>query len=215
MFQIIKVFSVIGLVFFMLGEVQSQNDWELVSSGQNIEVYTKNNSHSGLKEVRVKVVFDASVETLMKELNDVSSYKDWVYKCNVSKKLQKNGKNDYIYYTESQMPALIDNRDLIVHSRQWTDEQGVTWSVSKSKARFVPEEAGIVRVTDFESMWKIKPLEDGRTLVDYTVSTDPGGNLPNWVINLGITVGPVKTMKNLQKRLGEKKYRMLASKLNK
>ena len=215
MFQIIKAFSVVGLFFFLSNEVQSQDSWELVSSEQNIEVFTKKNNQSGLKEVRVKVVFDSSIETLMKELNDVSSYTEWVYKCNVSKKLEKNNNQDYVYYTESQMPALIDNRDLIVHSRQWTDEYGVTWSVSKSKPHFVPEETGIVRVTDFESKWKIQSLSDGRTLVDYTVSTDPGGNLPNWVINMGITVGPVKTMKNLQKRLGEKKYKLLASKLKK
>jgi hypothetical protein len=71
---------------------------------------------------------------------------------------------------------------------------------------YKPEVEDIVRIRAFESSWEITPNNDGTVYIDYTAKTDPGGNIPAWIINLGIATGPVKTMEKLAEVVQDPKY---------
>ncbi|MCL4557657.1 MAG: hypothetical protein M1491_03360 [Deltaproteobacteria bacterium] len=51
--------------------------------------------------------------------------------------------------------------------------------------------------------WELTPLDNNRTLATYTVFADPGGLIPDWIINLGTTQTLPDVIKSLRKRVKE------------
>ena len=189
------------LFFAFASNIFAQNfaksDWKLKTEKGNLKVFTRDNSESEVKEIRIQTSVNAPIEKVLAVLNDVSNYKNWVYKSIDSKKVKIISKNEYYYYSLSDFPFPIADRDLVIHSRQWKDEKtGIYHSQSKAISDSNVElKKGIIRITEFDSHWKIIPQADGTVAIDYVALTHPGGKLPVWVVNLGITKGPVETMK--------------------
>ncbi len=51
--------------------------------------------------------------------------------------------------------------------------------------------------------WELVPLDKGRTLVTYTLFTDPGGSVPDFLINLGTNVTLPGVIEAVRKRVKE------------
>ena len=57
--------------------------------------------------------------------------------------------------------------------------------------------------------WLFKPLKKykgKKTWVSFTMHSDPGGNIPNWLINMISKVIPRKTIQNIRKMVKTKQY---------
>ncbi|MEM6966352.1 MAG: START domain-containing protein [Bacteroidota bacterium] len=187
---------VVGFSSNLLGQNFDKTDWKLKTTKGKLKVYTRNNEHSDFKEIRITTTVSSSAEKIISVLNDVAGYHKWVFKCMGAKKIKVISSNDYYYYTKSDFPFPITDRDLVVRSTQWTDEAtGFIFSHSKAVPKMKGDEKGFIRIPEFDSYWKLMPQPDGTINIDYVAVTDPGGNLPAWVVNLGITKGPVETMK--------------------
>lgn len=190
--------------FFFTPKLYGQNfgktDWKLKTSKGNLDVYTRKNKTSNVKEIRIRTSLNASLENVSKILDDVSNYPKWVFKCMEAKKIKINSSSDYFYYAKYDFPFPIVDRDIVVHTKQWKDEKtGALFSNSKATTLATsPEKKGVVRITVLDAYWKITPKSDGTLDIDYIAKTDPGGKLPAWIINLGITKGPIETMKRFR-----------------
>jgi len=57
----------------------------------------------------------------------------------------------------------------------------------------------------FNGHWKFSKLEDNKVEVEYSGLTNPGGLVPAWVINMVALDVPYKSLRNLQKILGQGK----------
>lgn len=201
--KITKIFLVGIFLHFsfcsLLLAQENADKWELAVKEGNIKVYTRDVSHSSIKEVRIKAKFDIDMNAFIEVLNDVSSYNKWVYKCNNPKQIFLKNTNDICYYIQSDLPFPLSDRDLVVRSKQWRDEMNNSYHThSVTMPNIVDEKDGIVRIQYYESFWNIHQGKDGFLYIDYRVITDPGGFLPAWLVNMAITQGPMKTMKNLE-----------------
>ncbi len=194
---------IILFIFSLPNIISAQSSpWELTTSKNDIEVFTRTNSDCKIKEIRIQTLIKTNLDNLFTVLQDVAEYPSWVYKGAHSKLLERLDENTFYYYTASNFPFPFSDRDLVVLSKKWYDENTATWhSFSKAQPDYLPEEGGMVRIQAFESRWKIKDLGNGTVQIDYEATTDPGGMLPAWIINLGITTGPTKTMTALKEKL--------------
>ncbi len=177
--------------------------WRLTTKDEGIEVYTRKTKNSAFKEIRIKLVIEAPMDEFLHTLNDADHYGDWVFKCSKSYLVESLDEHSYIYYVKTDMPFPIRDRDLVVHAEQWEGPNGVIYSKSTAMPQRIPEEDGAIRIQKFDAHWEITPLEDDKIKIDYRSKTDPGGMLPAWVVNLGITKGPLESMKRLRKSLNE------------
>lgn len=183
-----------------------EDDWKLVNEEDGIEVFTRLTDDSPIKEVKVYFEIAANLPEFMAILNNVDQYTAWVYKCKSAEKIEAVSNSEFYYYTESDFPFPISNRDMVLHSTQTVSEDGKTIkSRSVAAADKLPEEDGIVRITEFESTWEIQQLSEGKLKIEYQASTDPGGYLPAWVINLGVASAPLHTMQQLKSFIAEAK----------
>ena len=192
--------SVFVLIFsYILHPGSTVPDWQLHTEDDGIKVYTRIQQNERFKEVRIKLEIQAPIDKVRKVLNDVPSYSNWVYKCINPKRLETISSRAFYYYVETDMPFPISNRDLIVFSQMEEDQdtQGII-SNSVGVSDYIPEKEDIVRIPFFQSQWKIFPIENGKLAIDYQVKTDPGGNIPPWLINWAVTIGPMQTMKDFR-----------------
>lgn len=200
------VFISLLFIFCLSNFIPKANDgeWELVKDEDEIEVYTRLTEGSPIKEVKVKMQVASDLHSFMDLLNDVDRYTEWVYKCIEAKKVETINPLEFYYYTESDFPFPVSNRDMVIHSKQIVHLEDKHISTdSQSKPKKVPEVKGVVRIKHFTSSWNIKVISENLLEIEYEASTDPGGYLPAWIINLGIASAPLKTMQGLKEILGD------------
>ena len=207
-----KYFSNIQFFFFIAILFATSNakaqgpiaeDWQLVKEKGNLKIYTRKSIDSDIKELRIITTMKASIKDFVDALNDADSYKIWVYKCESSKLVEKVSDSELYYQVETDFPFPMSDRDLVAYTKQEFDDQGVFYSNTYATPDKTPKEKGVVRINLFESHWKVIPQNDGSVYIDYNSKVDPAGNIPQWIVNLGITVGPVKSMERFTKFVEE------------
>ena len=55
--------------------------------------------------------------------------------------------------------------------------------------------------------WTLLPGPGGWTYVEYYIYSDPGGSLPDWLVNMALDVGPRETIKNIRGFVQQEKYK--------
>ncbi len=190
--------------FFLIAQMgfgqSNAHQWKLVSQEGNIQVFTRKSDKSDFKEVRILAKLEVEMGAFIEVLNDVPSYDDWVYKCQNSRKVKTLGANESYYYVQSNLPFPLSDRDLVVHSKQWYGEDGISYHThSVAAPEMIEEKKGLVRMHYYESFWDIYENKDGSLSIEYKVFADPGGYLPVWMVNMVVTQGPLETIKNLEK----------------
>ena len=172
--------------------------WKLVSDADDIRVYRRPSVTSSIDEVRIEATFRTTMPVFLDIISDVSRYSEWVYKCSEARTISEDSGNGLVYYARTAFPWPLQDRDLIIHSTQSVDPTtSIVTSTSVAQPKTIPASNGIVRISRYNSVWKIIPVTESLIRIDYQVTTDPGGILPDWVVNLGITSGPRKTMERL------------------
>ncbi len=179
-------------------------DWCLVEQEANIKIFTRLSDSTNLKELRILVEMTGDVDTLRYIINDANNFGDWVYKCSKSAPLEVPDGYQSAYVATTDFPFPLTDRELVAISKQWIDDEGrfITYGVSAHE--YIPPNEDMVRISHYESKWQIEKLEDNKIFIDYQSSVDPGGRIPNWVVNLAITTGPLKTFTMLSKLVEER-----------
>jgi hypothetical protein len=184
-------------------------DWKLSKEEDGIKVYYRKIEGKNLNEIKIQSVFNCNLSTLVAAMGDVPKYKEWVYSTKEAKLLKRINNREVIYYDAIDFPWPLNNRDLVIHAKtsQATDSKVVRVTLNAQNDGY-PVQKGIVRIKFFKAEWVLTPQKD-KVLVDYILSSDPGGMLPDPVVNLALDQGPVKTMQSLKKMIAKGAYNNL------
>ena len=74
------------------------------------------------------------------------------------------------------------------------DKEGTYYSRSVAASDIIAVNPDFVRITEFESLWEMKPIDDRNVHIEYRAKANPGGFIPTWLVNLVITKGPLETI---------------------
>ncbi|MFT6868213.1 MAG: hypothetical protein ACJA08_003063 [Cyclobacteriaceae bacterium] len=188
-------------------------DWNFVNEDEGISVYTRHNELSAIKEIRIILTVETTMEDITELLANVPLYADWVYKCDDSFLLKHVSEEEFHYYITMDFPFPFWDRDLAVHSKHWIDPENGAYhshSVTSTDSSYTNEE--FVHITEFESHWHITPVGNGQLSIDYTALSNPGGDIPIWLVNMAITKGPLETMRRFARQVEiEKKKKSLSN----
>jgi hypothetical protein len=186
-------------------QVPEESRWKSVNQENGIEVFTRVGKNSDVKEIRITCTVKANLEQVVNLLSDVPLYADWVYKCVSSIRLNTVSPNETNYYIVLNFPFPLQDRDLAVQSKHWFDSMGGYHAYSVAKDDFIYKKDGYVHISEFKSTWDIIPKPNGEVFIDYKALSNPGGDLPIWLVNLAITKGPLETMKQFIHLVDRKK----------
>ncbi len=186
-------------------QAQSNEGWIFKNEKDGVKVYYRKTSE--VHEIKLITSIKSSLSGIIHLFNEVDDYSKWGYKLSEARLLKRVNNKEFYYYTKLDFPWPLNDRDLILHTQleQDTSTRRVT-STSHSKPEYLPENEGVVRIKSTTTKWTLIPGAGGWVYVEYYINSNPGGNIPDWIVNMAIDMGPRETIKNMRKILQEPKY---------
>ncbi len=176
-------------------------EWSLDKRANGIDVYTRPVEGSGIKEFKGTVEVDAEIDAVVALLRDSDRFKTWFPNTPESKLLDRNGDISY-QYTVMSTPWPMDDRDNVFRSVTQRDETtGVVEITLTAAPDYRPIQDGRIRVQEARGTWRLEPIANSKTHVTFTMHLEPGGGVPQWIINARIIDTPFQALTNLRKTL--------------
>jgi hypothetical protein len=194
------VFLLLSSAFSTRKPEAKDTDWVLKKDEDGVKIYVRRVENSKLKELKLTTTIDSKLSALTSFLSDKSNYSNWVYACEESYVLKNVSELESYHYQRTSPPWPVSDRDVVVHSiiSQAPDSRIVTVKTT-AVSNYMSLKKGIVRVDKFNSSWILKPTSVNKTELEHYMSVDPGGDIPAWMINMAVTEGPSKTIKNFKR----------------
>jgi hypothetical protein len=162
--------------------------WEQAADTDGIKVLVRNRKDSEVREVKAHGMVDAEPERVWKVVRDFPNYPKtmpYIETCQVLG-VEQDGKIQYVYTVVN--PPIIDRRDFTIRvtdESEWKGGEGYmksAWTMTSEKGP--PLKQGTIRLKSNDGYWKLEPRDGGKkTFVTYYVYTDPGGEVPKWIVN--------------------------------
>lgn len=190
------------LVFIICSSISFGGGWELAKSSDQIKIYTRQAEGSSIKEFKVIATTSAHITKLETQLEAVENFTEWQENVSSIKVIKTVSQNVKYIYTTSEISWPISDRDMVFKFEKTKETDGSIKFTSINTPSYISEDEDFLRIKNARGYWKFTPLPNGGTKIFYTFFGDPGGNLPDWVINMFIVDGPFETVKNLLKRVG-------------
>jgi ribosome-associated toxin RatA of RatAB toxin-antitoxin module len=206
--------GVVGLVWAapveQTGKVNSPGpDWTEAYHKNGLVIFTKDVAE-GRRVIAVSQV-EVPPEAVFNVLVDFEHYPEFMPYVKESEVLSRTGDNEVVTYARIA-PPFISERDYplkvrLTRGSAGSDDKfkGSTFKVEwTALPEAKPEVEGVVRIKLNEGSWLAEPLDDGRrTRLTYTLLTDPGGLIPDFVFNLSNTVAIPELFEAVRKRSAE------------
>ena len=146
-------------------------------------------------EARPEIVFDV--------LGNFEHYPDFMPYVKESRVLSRKNNSEVITYARVA-PPFVSERDYLLRVRMTpgtTSNGGVFKIEWEAVPEMQPEVEGVVRIKLNEGSWLAAPLDGGtRTRLTYTLLTNPGGMIPDFVANMSNTIAIPELFKAVGKR---------------
>jgi hypothetical protein len=188
---------------------KADGNWQFVKQSDGIVVERRVIAGSNLKEFRGQAVVQAPVASILAVFSDVPHATEWMDSCNGSRVVEDISDREKVVYNRTHAPWPVSDRDAALHNivRFDASDRRVElqfWSVEDAKA---PPVKGVVRMPFLRGHWKLWPSADGSsTRVEYQVHANPGGALPDWLVNYVSRDLPYKTIEGLRAQTKKRRY---------
>ena len=204
------VFALLSLLLVTSASAQLATDkgWIFSKQDAGIKVYTRKLPGATFSEVRVVTTMNLPAKQLRNALADDTALKDWVYNCAAAHVIKRQDANNYHIYSETELPYPMSNREMVGQVKRWQDPiTKIYYARTLACTGVIPVTAGKVRIYSYESLWKLTAISANTVEVDYRIRSNPGGDLPAWVVDMFMTTGPLESVKKLKSVAMRDKYK--------
>lgn len=200
-----------GIVFIALfigvALVLPAQEWKKVKDKDNIIVHTRKIPGQAIKDLKINTTFNTTMRELVAALEDFSTDQSWVKNTIFSNKLEEVSPAHFYFHTATDMPFPVKDRDAaMLYTRVQDEDSNVVRIDYKGMPEKVAVDSDYVRVPALTAYYILTPISSEEIGVEYFLRADPGGSIPNWVINMAISVGPTDTMEALREVLASGRY---------
>jgi len=198
------------LILFLSLQINAQNNdsWVFKNEKEGVKVYYK--VTSDIQEVKLISSIQSTMSGLIQLFSEVENYPKWGYKIIESRLLNKVSDTESYYYSKIDFPWPMNDRDIIMHSK--TVQDPVTHcitAVSVAVPDYIPVNKDVIRIRTANTKWTIYPGTGGWLYTEYYIKSNPGGTIPEWLVNLAIDMGPRETIKGIRNALKQKRYQQV------
>ena len=181
--------------------------WELEKDKEGIKVYTRVVKGSAFREYRAVMTISASLSSLVALVEDITECHSWIHTCKEGKLLKRVSPVESYTYTVNHAPWPVSDRDAVVHNTISQDPESRVVTIRiRGVPDHVPEKTGLVRVKKIKGCWRFAYTEKGLVEVLYQVHSEPGGNIPSWLVNSIVLSQPFYTLRNMRKMVRKPQY---------
>ena len=200
-------------LFLPRSSFSKTSSWKRVTFDKGIRVWKKSERNSSILSFKGEVKINASIYEVFSVLFDPYHKKDFIQNCTEFDVLQFKG---FPYSATSYIRIgnnipLINDRDVVLTSRvEFLPKKKILkvhFKKATNDALLKPIQKDIVRIPKLEGFWVLKSIKKKgtyQTNITYQVTSNPGGVIPTWLVNLANRDLPYKTLNKLRRLVGQK-----------
>lgn len=195
------------IIFLLLAFTQTaySQDWVLKSEKKGVKVYHRETS--GVHQLKLSTTLKTRVSSIIQLFSEIEGYTSWGYKISESRLIKRISPTELYYYSKVDFPWPLSDRDLVMRSTVSQDSRTkVVNAISVAYPEFIPKVKDVVRMSQATTRWVLMPQANGDVAVEYYIHSDPGGNIPSWMVNMALDVGPIETIERMRKILQEPRF---------
>jgi hypothetical protein len=187
---------------------RAEAPWEPVSNKNGITVDRRAVDGSKLKEFRGRGTIEAPLASILAVFSDVDHAVEWMDSCRASSVVEDGGDRDKVVYNRTRARWPVWDRDAVLGNHVYFDaaEGRVRLEFSTVTDDKMPPQKGVVRMPYLRGHWYLWPETATRTRVEYQVHANPGGALPEWLVNYVSRELPRKTITGLDAQVKRRQY---------
>ncbi len=201
----------IAVVSFLLPFMApaQKNDWKLKKNRKGIQVLTRDIPGSGFKEFKAVIEVEATMTSVLKLMEDISSYPLWFPNLKESRLIKMINSREMILYHVIKLPFPADDRDSVFKVTASRDPRTAAVTLKLTSLHdFLPERAKTIRVRQISGSWSFIPdTARGTIKVIYQMHSDPGGKLTPLMANMAVVKRPFTVLCNMRDMLKKTAYR--------
>ncbi|MBL7783397.1 MAG: hypothetical protein JNM22_19350 [Saprospiraceae bacterium] len=184
---------------------QGADNWSLRKDKDGMKVYYRQTVD--VHEIKIATSLKIPLSGIIQLFAEVDNYPKWGYKVMESRLLQKVSDTEMYYYSRLDFPWPMSDRDIIMHTRLSQDPitRRIT-ATSVAAPDYIPVVKDVERMRSAHTQWTLVPGNGGWVYVEYYIHSHPGGNIPDWLVNMAVDVGPRETIKNIRNIIQQQRY---------
>ncbi|MBP6739442.1 MAG: START domain-containing protein [Leptospiraceae bacterium] len=202
------VLVVIFTITFFSPVFAQATEWSQSKNKKGVQVFIRPFTGSNIDEFLGRTEVDASIAQIVSILSDPASCQTMYLDCRELKVLSGTDKKN-IVYVRNGAPWPVNDRDVIFdRTFEQNDKNLITlMKMKRTESISKPAPSGVTRMDAFEGIWRITPTATGKVRVDYQSHFEPGGSVPQSLINAALTDIPFESLSNLRKLVEAGKHK--------
>jgi hypothetical protein len=177
------------------------DDWELRKDKNGIKVYTRERKESNIYMYKVETTIGMSPEKVYRQAVDFRENLKYMDVVDSLAFLDHRKDDLYINYMRFDLPWPVKNREMVMNMKV-KYQPGNIRLISNDAPGYLKSHMGLIQIEDFHEEWTIKTgrnaNETNLTVIGWI---NPGGSIPNWVINMFSARTPFRFISGIIKEL--------------
>lgn len=191
-----KILTALTCIMIILS-VNAQT-WQQEKQSNGITISTKSDTKYRMKASKAEMNVPNSVESVLTAVYNVKNYTNWMPDC-AEIKVLKPGDQELIYYGLYETPWPASSRDLVMHLKKVKIPNGYK-VIMTNKSNYIEVSTKAVRIPIYFGEWTITRTGNV-TRVNLEYQTDPGGSVPDWMIQGAAIKTPFNMFEALKNQL--------------
>ena len=192
-------FSILLAFQFLQGQGTDSDGWEFVREREEVKVYRKEvGDRTAFRGIGI---IEGAPEKLVGIIHNPKRWKFWIDDLDEGKLLEKKSDFHFVFLQEIDAMWPVKNREIVfesIVSRVGPSQILLEMkSVNHPKA---PANSNVRAKVSF-TRYKIDPLEGNRMQVTFENLSDPGGRIPNFMVDWASKSFPVSIIEGLRKEM--------------
>jgi hypothetical protein len=189
------------------------SEWRKVLDENGVKGYARSVPGSDILEFRSTLVIPARIELIAEILRDVQGLKRGSSRCREVRILEMRDRNHYTFYVAYDLPVPMDDRDVVIRVSTTYDLAlgRAVCELAAVDSPLMPPRQGYRRIKDLRAQFVFEYLGREKTGIVYTSRTDPGGHIPDFLVNYSNKKSLRESAADLRKATADPKYRKAAA----
>ncbi|MDF3820729.1 START domain-containing protein [Leptospira sp. 96542] len=187
---------------------QGAAEWSESKRKKGVVVFIRPFPNSNIDEFLGRTEVDATIAQVIAILSDPNSCKTMYNDCKELTLLSGTDKKNTVY-VRNGAPWPVNDRDVVMERTFEQNDKNLSTVMKMKRTESVnkPSPSGVTRMDAFDGIWRMVPQSNGKLKVEYQAHFEPGGSVPQSVINLVLTDTPYETLLKLRKLIEEGKHK--------
>ena len=192
--------SLLAFCFFNYSNLPgSEYKWEKVKYEKGVTVYkaTVENrvAFRGIGEI------NGNPDDLISIIEDPSGWKNWIENLKSGKLIEEINPNHKVFYQAISSPFPVSDRDVVYESKIFRDAPNKILIEMKSITHLKAPKSIGVRMNIIFTRYIIETMKEGTMKVTFETLSEPGGALPDFLVNWASENYPITLFEGLRREL--------------